>query len=91
MSREGIKKYKEGLARKPHDEGISKNPRVPKYLREELEKDSVAKENFKKIPPSYKRTLLRWLLRAKLEETKKKRTKIIIKSLKNKEKLFPAA
>jgi len=91
MSAEGIKRYKAGFARKPHDEGISKNPRVPKYLREEIEKDNIVKENFKKIAPSYKRTLLRWLLRAKLEQTKKKRMKIIIQSLKKEEKLFPAA
>jgi uncharacterized protein YdeI (YjbR/CyaY-like superfamily) len=86
----GIKMYKEGLAKKPHDEGIPDNPRVPKYLIKEIEKSSVAKENFKKIAPSYKRTLLRWLLRAKLAETKKKRLKIIIQSLKKNEKLFPA-
>jgi uncharacterized protein YdeI (YjbR/CyaY-like superfamily) len=91
MSAEGIKRYKEGLARKPHDEGIPKNPKVPKYLLEEIEKDRKAKENFDKIPPSYKRTLLRWLLRAKLEKTKKKRVKIIIQSLKKNERLFPAA
>ncbi len=91
MSAEGTRRYKEGFARKPHDEGIPKNPRVPKHLREEIEKESRTKENFRKIPPSYKRTLLRWLLRAKLEETKKKRVKIIVQSLKKKERLFPAA
>ena len=90
MSEFGIKMYQEGLAKKPHDEGIPKNPRVPKYLRQEIEKDSVISDNFRKIAPSYKRTLLRWLLRAKLEETKKKRLKIIIQSLKKGEKLFPA-
>jgi uncharacterized protein YdeI (YjbR/CyaY-like superfamily) len=91
MSAEGIKRYKEGLERKPHDEGIPKNPRVPKYFLEEIEKETRAKENFDKIPPSYKRTLLRWLLRAKLEETKTKRVKIIVQSLKMNERLFPAA
>lgn len=91
MSAEGIRRYKEGFARKPHDEGIPKNPKVPGYLRKEIEKESMAKENFRKIPPSYKRTLLRWFLRAKLEETKKKRAKIIVQSLKKNEKLFPAA
>jgi uncharacterized protein YdeI (YjbR/CyaY-like superfamily) len=91
MSDFGIKMYKEGLAKKPHDEGIPKNPRVPKYLKQEIEKDVVVKENFKKIAPSYKRTLLRWLLRAKLEETRKKRIKIIVQSLKKNKKLFPAA
>jgi uncharacterized protein YdeI (YjbR/CyaY-like superfamily) len=91
MSAEGTKRYKEGLAKLPHDFGIPKNPRVPKYLREEIEKDGAAKKNFREIPPSYKRTLLRWLLRAKLEETKKKRVKTIVQSLRKKEKLFPAA
>jgi uncharacterized protein YdeI (YjbR/CyaY-like superfamily) len=91
MSPFGIKMYREGLAKKPHDDGIPDNPRVPKYLREEIEKEDMAMENFKKIAPSYKRTLLRWLLRAKLKETKKKRMKIIVQSLKNKKKLFPAA
>jgi uncharacterized protein YdeI (YjbR/CyaY-like superfamily) len=91
MSPFGIKMYKEGLAKKPHDEGIPKNPQVPKYLKEEIEKDEVIRQNFKKITPSYKRTLLRWLLRAKLEETKKKRLKIILQSLKKGKKLFPAA
>jgi uncharacterized protein YdeI (YjbR/CyaY-like superfamily) len=91
MSPFGIKMYEEGLAKKPHDERIPQNPRVPKYLREEIEKESVTRENFKKISPSYKRTLLRWLLRAKQEKTKKKRLKIILQSLKKNKKLFPAA
>jgi len=91
MSPFGIKMYKEGLEKKPHDEGIQDNPRVPKCLREEIEKDKIVRDSFKKIAPSYKRTLLRWLLKAKREETKKKRLKIIVQSLKNKQKLFPAA
>ena len=91
MSPFGIKMYKEGLLKGPHDEGIPDNPSVPKYLKEELKKDKIIKANFKKIAPSYKRTLLRWLLRAKLEETKKKRLNSIIQSLKKGTKLFPAA
>jgi uncharacterized protein YdeI (YjbR/CyaY-like superfamily) len=91
MSPFGIKMYKEGLAKKPHDEGIPDNPRVPKYLREEIEKEQVVTDNFKKIAPSYKRTLLRWLLRAKQDKTKKKRLKIIIQSLRKNQRIFPAA
>ena len=91
MSPFGIKMYEEGLAKKPHDAGIPKNPRVPKYLNEEIEKESVARDNFKKIAPSYRRTLLRWLLKAKQEETKKKRVKIIVQSLRENKKFFPAA
>jgi uncharacterized protein YdeI (YjbR/CyaY-like superfamily) len=90
MSQFGIKMYREGLAKKPHDEGIPDNPRVPGYFKEELKKEQ-ALDNFKKIAPSYKKTLLRWLLRAKLEETKQKRLRIIVQSLKKNKKLFPAA
>lgn len=91
MSPLGVEMYEKGLAKKPHDEGIPKNPRVPKYLFEEIKKDKILMKNFKKISPSYKRTLLRWLLKAKLAETKEKRLKIIVQSLKNEKKLFPAA
>lgn len=91
MSPFGVKMYLEGLAKKPHDEGIPQNPRVPKYLTEAIEKDRVVKENFLKISPSYKRTLLRWLLRAKMDETKKKRLSLIVQSLRKNKRLFPAA
>jgi len=91
MSPFGIKMYEEGLAKKPHDEGIPDNPRVPSYLKKELENEQLANQNFKKIAPSYKRTLLRWFLKAKQEETKKRRAKSIIQSLKKNQKLFPAA
>ncbi len=91
MSEEGMKRYNEGLAKTPHDFGIAKNPRVPKYLIEEIDKKRMAKENFEKIPKSYKRTLLRWFLRAKLDETKKRRAEIIVQSLRKNKRLFPAA
>lgn len=91
MSKEGMRRYKEGLAKAPHDFGIPKNPEVQDYLMKKIEKDKKAKGNFLKIAPSYRRTLLRWLLRAKLEKTKEKRVKKIIRSLRTNEKLFPAA
>jgi len=91
MSEFGIKMYEEGLRKGPHDEGIPKNPRLSGYLKQEIEKDNLVKENFSKIPPSYRRTLLRWFLRAKLDETKKRRVKIIVQSLKKGERIFPAA
>ncbi len=91
MSAEGMRRYKEGLARKTHDHGIPHNPKVPGYLMAEIRKDRKARENFSKIAPSYRRTLLRWLLHAKLEETKKKRVKIIVQSLRRNQKLFPVA
>lgn len=91
MSQEGIRRYKEGLSRKTHDYGIPDNPPAPNYLVSAIEQDKKAKENFSRIAPSYKRTLFRWILRAKLEKTKEKRIKLIVKSLRTNKKLFPAA
>lgn len=91
MSPFGVKMYLEGLAKIPHDEGIPSNPSVPNYLMKEIKKDPILMENFQKIAPSYKRTLLRWLLRAKMDETKKKRLNLILKSLRENKRLFPAA
>ncbi len=85
MSPEGMKHYLAGLKRPTHDAGIPKNPDVPEYLKEVLSKNNIAKENFSKFSPSYKRTILRWLLRAKLPETREKRVNAILKmALENK-------
>lgn len=78
MSEFGLKMYKEGLAKKPHDHGIPANPDMPEELRKALAKNKKAKEAFEKLSPSTKKTYYRWLLRAKLPETKKKRIEQII-------------
>ena len=91
MVDEGLRRYAEGLAKGPHDSGIPRNPKAPDYFMREVEKDKKTKENLLKIAPSYKRTLLRWLLRAKLEKTRKKRIKCIVQALRTNKKLFPAA
>jgi uncharacterized protein YdeI (YjbR/CyaY-like superfamily) len=84
MTPSGLKFYKEGLKKKPHDYDLEKNPDVPADLRKVLDKSKKARENFTKMAPSYRRTYLRWLLRAKREETRKKRINIILNNLKNK-------
>jgi len=86
MSPEGMKQYLVGLRKPTHDAGIPKNPDIPDYLKEALEKDMTIKKNFDKIASSYKRTLLRWLLRAKLPETREKRVKQIVKIAKEQKK-----
>lgn len=79
----GLKRYKEGLLKKPHDHNRVKNPTVPLILSKELNKDKKLKETFNNFAPSYKRSLLYYLLGAKLQETKEKRIKEIIKRIKN--------
>ncbi|MCA9487477.1 MAG: YdeI/OmpD-associated family protein [Nanoarchaeota archaeon] len=86
MSEEGIKWYKEGLKKKPHDYGIPKNPEMPEELKKALEKNKKAKEIFEKFSPSVKRTYFRGLIRAKMPETKEKRVKSIIEQTLGKEK-----
>src|SRR3989338_778451 len=80
MSLEGIKRYKEGLQRKTHDYGIPKNPKMPRDLKQALEEENALKQ-FTYLTKSAKRMHLRWLLRAKLPKTRKKRIKEIIKQI----------
>ena len=80
MSLEGIKRYKEGLQRKTHDHGIPKNPKMPRDLKKALEEENVLKQ-FTYFTKSAKRMHLRWLPRAKLPETRKKRIKEIINQI----------
>lgn len=79
MTPSGLKIYKLGLQKPTHDHGISKNPDIPPELRKALEKDKKAKENFKKFSVSAKRTIYRWILRGKREETRSKRIKLVVK------------
>jgi uncharacterized protein YdeI (YjbR/CyaY-like superfamily) len=86
MTEEGIKFYKLGAAKPTHDHGIPKNPDMPPELIKALSKNKKAKENFDKYPPSTKRTMYRWLLQAKLPETRDKRLKRIVESAKSNNK-----
>lgn len=84
MSELGIKRYKEGLKKKPHDYGIPKNPDMPKELEEELEKDKIAEELFVKLSKSLKEGVYRQIIRGKAEETRRNRSRKFLKELKNK-------
>jgi uncharacterized protein YdeI (YjbR/CyaY-like superfamily) len=81
MSKQGLEFYKLGLSKPTHDHGIPKNPDMPEELKKELmkKKNKKAKINFDKFSPSRKRTLHRWILRAKLPETRAKRVREILK------------
>jgi len=86
MTPSGLEFYKEGLKKKPHDYDLDKNPEIPQDLIKALDKSKKARENLSKIAPSYKRTYLRWILRAKLPETRKKRINSVVKRLLNMKK-----
>jgi uncharacterized protein YdeI (YjbR/CyaY-like superfamily) len=79
MSKEGLRFYEMGKAKPTHDHGIPKNPEMPAELAVALSKNAGAKKKFALYPPSTKRTLYRWILRGKLQETRKKRVAHIIK------------
>ncbi len=88
MTPEGMRFYKLGLSRPTHDHGIPKNPDMPPEIKQALAKDPAAAKNFEKLAPSMKRTLYRWFLHAKQEETKAKRVKKIIDSVRSDKKVF---
>jgi len=82
MTPTGLKFYKEGLSKPTHDHGIPKNPDMPAELKQALDEDKTAKDNFEKFSPSIKRTFYRWILRAKLKETQTKRIKLTVEKAK---------
>ena len=83
MSAQGLKYYNEGLNKPTHDFGIPKNPEMPDELKSALSKNKTAKENFNKKAPSFKKTIYRWILRAKQKETKMKRINSVVDSHKS--------
>ncbi len=78
----GLKFFKEGLSRPTHDFGIPKNPDMPLELKKALDKNKKAKDNFNNYSASIKKMFYRWLLRAKRDETKAKRVKLIVEKAK---------
>jgi uncharacterized protein YdeI (YjbR/CyaY-like superfamily) len=85
MSSAGLEAYKRGLSKPTHDFGIPANPQIPEDLMKILNQTKT-NYNFHLFPSSYKKALLRWLLRAKLFETRKKRLDKIVNLAKNNDK-----
>jgi len=69
MSPHGIKIYKEGLLKKPHDAGIPKNPKMPKEMKKLLMENKKL-DGFMELSPSVKKSYFRRFLRIKRVETK---------------------
>ena len=80
MTPEGLKFYKLGAVKPTHHHGIPENPRIPNDFKKELIKIGKLKV-FKELSPSRKRNHLRWLYRAKGNDTRKKRINRIIRMI----------
>lgn len=80
MSPFGIKMYKEGLEKKPHDAGIPKNPKMPLEIKQALKKEKKL-DKFENLAPSTKKMLFRSFLKAKRPETKLKFIKNLIQNI----------
>jgi len=78
MTPQGMSFYKEGLKKPTLDFGIPKNPDMPVELKNALNNNKKAKENFSNFSPSTKKMMYRWILRGKLKETRTKRIKLIV-------------
>lgn len=78
MSKEGLRFYNLGRAKPTHDHGIPKNPDMPVELESALSKNKKAKAGFDSFPPSTRRMYYRWLLQAKLPQTRNKRIRQLI-------------
>lgn len=78
MTPEGLKFYKLGLSKETHDYGIPKNPEMPSELEMVLSKDERLKRDFEKLAPSKRKMFYRWIIRAKLLETKNRRIEKIV-------------
>ena len=84
MSPFGLEMYEQGKQKPVHDHGIPDNPETPDYLLEALE--GKALKNYNNLTDSQRRNFLRWLLRAKRQETIDKRVKIIVEKMEDGEK-----
>jgi len=78
MSPFGMKMYREGLKKPTIDHNLPRNPNIPNDLKKAL-KESNALENFRKFAPSYRRTYIWWIERAKRKETRDNRIKETVK------------
>jgi uncharacterized protein YdeI (YjbR/CyaY-like superfamily) len=82
MTPAGFAAYRLGLS-KPTIDLILPENHMPQDLLKELnkKKNAPAKENFDKLAPSYKKMYVRWIERAKLPETRKRRIKNVVERM----------
>lgn len=83
MSKFGMEMYKKGKAKPTIDHNLSKNPEIPFELKKVLVKHKLL-DKFKVLSPSTRRLHIYMIMKAKREETKKKRVDEVIDFLNKK-------
>jgi len=73
MTKAGLAAYEEGKKKPTIDHGLPRNPAVPAELKKALSKYKGASENFKNFAPSTRRYYIWYILKAKRDETIKRR------------------
>tara|TARA_Y100000310_G_C20693009_1_gene823619 strand:+ start:3122 stop:3676 length:555 start_codon:yes stop_codon:yes gene_type:complete len=79
MSDYGLEMYKAGLNKPTIDHKLPKNPIIPEDLKKALGKDLPKLEE---MAPSYRRYYIYWIEKAKREETRSKRIRIVSERIK---------
>jgi len=88
MTPAGMRRYKEGLGKKPLDADLPKKPSIPPELHLALTKDPIAQNHFHAWPPSTRTMFLRYILRAKREDTRAKRITHVVRRAHENKKTF---
>jgi len=78
MTPAGLQAYKDGLQRPVIGHNLPRNPNTPKDLKQALQQDKKAQENFKKFAPSYSRLWIYWIEKAKRAETRQRRIREVV-------------
>lgn len=78
MAPEGLRRYRQGLKKKPHDHGLAKNPDVPEDLRKALGRNRKAEAFFDGLAPSYRRVYIHIIERVKTPETRKRKIRKVV-------------
>lgn len=88
MSAFGKEMYQLGKKKKALDHDVPDFPDVPSDLKKALVKDKWAKKGFEAYSESVRNSYLRWLFKAKREETRLKRIQLIVDAARRGEKLW---
>jgi uncharacterized protein YdeI (YjbR/CyaY-like superfamily) len=85
MTTSGLKRYNEGVQKDIIDHGLPRNPPVPKDLKIALAGNSRAQVHFDAFAPSYRRSYIYWIEKAKRKRTREKRiAEVVARAEKNK-------
>lgn len=81
MKKEGLEKYEYGMKNKLEAPPTDKDIKVPDDLKNALQTNKKALENFSNLAPSYRIMYIYWIISAKREDTRKRRIAKAVKLL----------